>query len=251
MEEWLPVKGFFGVYEVSNYGRVKSLYREVPWVGKNGRCGVKYVNERILKPKIDKDGYEEFCLSNNGRTYKRGHRLVAEMFLYKEGCENLVVDHKDAVKDNNHVSNLQWLTSEQNTIKYYSEEYGKKKSLSSLSRGEWLHIGELYKKGMLYEDIFEKLEIDAVCPQTLWEGLSGRRLSSITGFKKGDYKKRPHPIQKLDEDDVMEVLHQRLGLNIPLKHIASKFGITESMISRICTGKRRPELLDKYLKGLK
>lgn len=244
-EKWVDVVNHEGDYSVSNYGEIKSHKRTVSWITKNGNYGCKYVEERILKPKYDKDGYESYCLSKDGcRSDLRGHRIVAEGFI--QNVKNVeVVDHKDARKTNNCAWNLQWMTSEENTIKYYAKEYGKTKSLSSLSKQEWLLIGELYKQGKSYTEIFNIFGIDAESPQTLWEGLSGRRLSSITGFKKGDFEKRPHPVQKLSDKDVEDIIKKRLLLKIPLKLLSSEYKIAESMISRFCSGTRRTNILAK------
>jgi hypothetical protein len=247
-EIWKDIEGFEGYYQVSNYGSVKSLSRIVTWVTASGREGHKVIKERLLKPKVDKDGYYEYVLSFEGkRTYRRAHRLVALHFIpTPDNYEELVIDHKDANKKNNIPSNLQWVTSEQNTIKYYSEEFGKDKTLSSLSKQEWLQVGELYNQGVAYSDICDMMSLTVESPDTIWSVLSGGRLSSVTGFKPGDFKKRPHPVQKLSEIEVLEILHERLHLNRPLKVLSRKYGIAESMISRFCSGTRRPEILQKY-----
>jgi hypothetical protein len=248
-EVWKDIKGYEGVYQISDCGRLKSLLRTVCWIKDDGTERCRDVRERIMRHKVDKDGYHEYILcTNNKKVHRRAHRLVAQAFLPIDSEDGMVVDHKDGVKTNNTVSNLQWLTSEQNTIKYYSEEFHKSKTLSSLSREEWQHIGDLYNEGVLYKDIVTAVGITVDTPDSLWEGLSGKRLSSVTGFKKGDFKKRAHPIQKLDEDQVMEILKQRLIDKLPLKIISSKYGITGSMISRFCSGTRRPELLIKFKK---
>ena len=105
-EYWKPVVGYEGLYEVSNWGRVKSL---------------KFGKEKILKPsknKKTKHGYLQVALWKNGQ-YKRYyvHRLVAEAFIdnpnnYKE------VNHKDENKTNNVVSNLEWCDRK------YNQNYG-------------------------------------------------------------------------------------------------------------------------------
>tara|TARA_R100000541_G_C1897352_1_gene83968 strand:+ start:25590 stop:26399 length:810 start_codon:yes stop_codon:yes gene_type:complete len=246
-EEWKDIQDFEGKYQISNYGRVKSLKRETPWVNRHRIEGVKKVRERILKPKTDKDGYKEVAMSHGNREYKhrRVHRLVALHFLVDTPDENscLVIDHIDNTKDNNMWYNLQWVTSEFNTIKYYAESYGKEKTLSSLTKYEWKYVGFLFNAGLEYKCICENLGLTVSSPDTLWDGLSGRRLSSITGFKKGDFIKRKHPTTKLGLHDVVDIIEDRLINKKSLKFISSERGIAESMISRFCKGSRQPEAL--------
>jgi len=104
-EIWKSIKGFEGLYEVSNLGRVKS-YR----VSCNGK---------IIKNRISKGGYYIVGLCFNGKqSTKAVHKLVAIAFLnhtpngYKE-----VVDHIDNFKLNNRVDNLQLITQRQNSCK--------------------------------------------------------------------------------------------------------------------------------------
>ena len=112
-EIWKPKKDYEGLYEVSNFGRVKSLG--------NGNSGNS--KERILKPYKTKDGYLKIGLFKNGKRKKiLVHRLVAETFL--PNPNNLPeVNHKDENKTNNFVGtpendykdgNLEWCTREYN-----------------------------------------------------------------------------------------------------------------------------------------
>ena len=95
-EEWKPVDGFEGFYAVSNLGRVKSLGND------------KSRKEKILKPEKTKKGYLRVNLYRNGKMkHFAVHRLVAEAFLPNpEGFEQ--INHRDEVKDNNCVSNLEF-----------------------------------------------------------------------------------------------------------------------------------------------
>ena len=103
-EYWKPVVGYEGLYEVSNYGRIKSFdtYRK----GNNG--SIRCCKGRILKLRTDKDGYFKVVLykNNKPKTFTV-HRLVAEAFL--PNPDNLpCVNHKDECKTNNNVNNLEW-----------------------------------------------------------------------------------------------------------------------------------------------
>ena len=116
MEIWKDIKGYEGLYKVSNYGNVKSL--NYNHTGK----------ERLLKPKIET--YYRITLSNYGvvKLYLI-HRLVAEAFI--PNPDNLPqVNHKDENKHNNHVYNLEWCTNK------YNLNYGtvKEKIAKALSK---------------------------------------------------------------------------------------------------------------------
>ena len=91
IEIWSPINEFEEYYEISNFGRVRSLKRNI-----------------ILKQFESRGGYLEVCLRKPGiKIHKKIHRLVAEHFL--ENPNNfLEVNHKDENKKNNHFTNLEW-----------------------------------------------------------------------------------------------------------------------------------------------
>ena len=99
MEHWKSIAGYEGLYEVSDIGRVKSL---------------KYGKEKILKPGKDRGGYLQVSLCKDGHVKTaRIHRLVAEAFI--QNPNNLAtINHKDEVKTNNAVSNLEWMSMKDN-----------------------------------------------------------------------------------------------------------------------------------------
>ena len=108
-EIWKPVKGYEGLYEISNLGRVKSLSRIRP----NGmNCLYK---ERILKKQINKGGYHKVALLKNEGKSKlcSVHRLVAEAFI-PNPLNKPCVDHINMIKTDNFVSNLRWVTWKEN-----------------------------------------------------------------------------------------------------------------------------------------
>lgn len=111
MEEWRPIKNFEGKYEISSFGRVKSLARTV--VHRN-RTQPK--SERILKNRINQRGYCVVVLCKDNKTYPNlVHRLVAETFI-PNPLNKPVVDHIDTDRQNNKVENLRWVTTKENCL---------------------------------------------------------------------------------------------------------------------------------------
>lgn len=108
-EIWKDIKGFEGLYQISNMGNVKSLSR----IKRNGR-GYRTVPERILKPVDDSHGYLKVNLYKDGkRKTHKVHRLVAQAF-----CENQMgyneVNHIDEDKTNNCAKNLEYCSRSYN-----------------------------------------------------------------------------------------------------------------------------------------
>lgn len=106
-EQWKPIKGFEGYYDISNHGRVKSLSRSV-----KTKFGSRTTKEKMLKN--IKQQYEVVNLQKKGLMYKSYvHRLVLETF--KPNTENKpCANHIDGNKYNNHIDNLEWVTYQEN-----------------------------------------------------------------------------------------------------------------------------------------
>lgn len=109
-EVWKPIIDHKELYEVSNYGRVKSLERRVYILNKP--CVYKPL---ILKASLGKRGYYEIKLSVNYTSkVKKIHRLIAEYFI--DNPENKPqVNHIDGNKLNNDILNLEWVNNRENS----------------------------------------------------------------------------------------------------------------------------------------
>lgn len=92
-EQWMPIPGHEGDYEISNFGRVKSLIK--------GRIMALTNNDGYLYVKL------------RGGKHKRVHRVVAQVFI--PNPENKPgVNHINGNKQDNRVSNLEWVTAKEN-----------------------------------------------------------------------------------------------------------------------------------------
>lgn len=151
VEEWKDIKGYEGLYQISNFGRVKSL------IGWNGK---KYISrEKILK--VSRQGinktycrYKVDLIKDGKRKNFKVHRLVAEAFIpnpnnYKE------VNHKDSNPLNNCVYNLEWCDHEYN-IKHSIDEGNQVRRINTIDRECML---ELLNSGKNYDEISEVLGI--------------------------------------------------------------------------------------------
>ena len=116
IEEWKDVTGYEGLYQVSNYGNVKSLDRTVRQKTKWGYYITRIYKGKLLKKIKDKDGYNQVNLHNrDGGKTKRIARLVAEAFI--PNPENKPdVDHIIPIRNggNDTVDNLRWVTTREN-----------------------------------------------------------------------------------------------------------------------------------------
>ncbi len=108
IETWVDIQGYEGLYKVSNYGQIKN------------RLG------NILCSKDNGTGYFQTALNKRGKTkYFLTHRLVAQAFI-KNPLNKPQINHKDNNPANNHVDNLEWVTSLENihhTIKQGRKRY--------------------------------------------------------------------------------------------------------------------------------
>ena len=133
MEVWKKIQGFEN-YEISSLGRIK--------VNLKFRKYRDY-QSKILNPSLDKDGYLRTALTKEGKKYMKPiHRLVALNFITntnKKPC----VNHKNGIKTDNRIENLEWCTVKENNI------HAIKIGLSGQLPGEKHHMSKLKEKEVL------------------------------------------------------------------------------------------------------
>lgn len=147
VEEWLPVVGYEGYYEVSNQGRVRSVARTIL-----NRGIPLYLRGKMLRlrPSGSRKYYRAAWLNKDGcNKYRSVHHLVLEAFvgLRPSGLE---CNHKDGNPSNNRLDNLEWVTPHRNNehkneIGHTTE--GTKNGNAIYTTEDVLLIRELYAQG--------------------------------------------------------------------------------------------------------
>ena len=121
-EEWRPVVGYEGIYEVSDWGNVRSVDRLIEYKLPHAKSNTKRLLEgKLLKKVKNCDGYHVVTLHNQEHEQKEGkvHRLVAEAFIPNPENKSQVGHLKvlpDGTEDKtaNEAWNLAWMTAEEN-----------------------------------------------------------------------------------------------------------------------------------------
>lgn len=141
-EVWKDIIGYEGLYQVSNFGNVKSLDRIV-----NKSNGVSYLRKgKICTQSKSNLGYMTVGFTvNNKKVNKYVHRLVAEAFI--TNMNNYPqVNHIDCNKTNNRMYNLEWCTNSQNHI------HASKNGLNKLHLHRVAYSGEENGRSLLTKE---------------------------------------------------------------------------------------------------
>lgn len=172
-EVWKDVVGYEGIYEVSSFGRVKSLERVV----NHKRTGTMKIHSKILSNSTDSGGYCIHRLSKNGvmKSFS-AHQIVAVAFLgHKPNGHTLVVDHINGDKSDNRLPNLQIMTHRENISKSMTSTTSIYRGVSFDKRiGMWTsrihHEGKQTLLGWFEEEIDAKLAYLKALENILTEG---------------------------------------------------------------------------------
>jgi hypothetical protein len=155
--KWKPVKGYEGLYEVSNKGQVRTLKRV--WNSGPEHRIARQIQPKIKAAKPDRNGYVRLTLSKKGiKSRKSVHTLVLEAFVgpAPEGYE---CRHLDGNKENNCQENLCWGTPQENAAdrKKHGTQTGGKAGVRRVGRVSRKFTPEQWGK---VEDLFKEFDAE-------------------------------------------------------------------------------------------
>jgi hypothetical protein len=171
MEQWLPIPGHEGEYEVSDLGRVRSLYRRVRAV-RNGVEATRGVPPRVLKPgRQGKCGHVSVSIGK-GNT-RLVHQLVMEAFVGP--CpEGLEVRHLNGRGADNRLENLLYGTRSENNIDVF---YTRGRHLDA---AQVRHLRKRAAEGFYHGERYHLALEWGVNSATIYHALSGRQYSHVS-----------------------------------------------------------------------
>lgn len=152
-ENWKPVIGFETYYEVSDMGRTRRI-----------KEGAKTFIGRISKPILQRQGYAMASFSRNSQETRRSlHRVVAEAFI-GECPEGKEVNHKNGIKDDNRLCNLEYITHSENVKHAFKNGLmkpmeGEAHHRSKLKDHQVLKIRQLLKEGFHHRFLAKKFNV--------------------------------------------------------------------------------------------
>lgn len=181
MVKWKTIEGY-EYYQVSDTGLVRSLARKVL-----SRPGVYVpIKGKILIPTTDSKGYLRVSLNKNGhKTTRKVHRLVAQAFI--PNPKHLPqVNHKNGIKADNRVDNLEWVTNAENQRHSYKVLGRQSPSKGRFGAKHWnVKVIQQYKNNVLIQEFFGTRDAARKTGINRWsilQSLTGR-IPGVCGFQ--------------------------------------------------------------------
>ena len=252
-EVWKPVVGFENDYEVSSYGRIRSVEKTITDI--RGRTYVRYSKilapeEKIMNDYRGRGKYLRITLSQGSKLiHKLVHRLVAEAFIPNDDPEHKTeVNHKNGKKNDNYVGNLEWMTPEENR-QHASDNnlldppihihYGCDAPNASMTSWKAEQLRKDYAKHNVSTSELEKKY--NVSRTTLLNCVKGRSYINVNGpisRKNNRFKGTKSSCSKFDSMRDVNKIRSLYQNGKPIRQIAKEYRVSETTISRIIHNRR-------------
>lgn len=223
-EEWRPVVGYEGLYEVSSWGRVRSLDRTVNRLMADGRVLKKRLRGKVLKQTLDKSGRLYVFPCEGGRARRMYvHQAVARAF--HANPDNLeTVNHKDLVPTNNRADNLEWMSRLDNVRHAYAAGVHSPvlnpKRRNKLTPEAACELRRRYASGENVNSLAQEFGVTSGVVSKVGQGRAWIDPANPPP------RLAPRP---LTEEQRLEVGRRRVA-GVPVKALSAKFGIKKSQV---------------------
>lgn len=226
-EVWLPIDGYEGIYEVSNFGRIRSLDRHVKY--SNG--AVAFTKGKILSPEITKKGvgYKRVMLCHHGKHERVFvHRAVAKVFVSND-YDKPYVNHIDGNKLNNNFKNLEWCTISENT-KHAVEngliKLGEDRVDSKLTNDTVIKIKEeLAKNNKNQKQIADMFGLEKHAVQRIYSGKCYSKIGGKVLDRTIKLKLTPEAVS-----EIKSLINTGMYSN---QEVADKFNVSKATIGKV------------------
>lgn len=263
VEEWRDIPKFLGFYQASSFGRIKSLTRIIESKSRYGNKHFKTVRERILRPAFRKDGHLHVGLSRDCRvSYYFVHQLVLLAFVgpCPEGMQCRHFPDDDPA--NNRLDNIQWGTPKQNgqdKIIHGTSGKGRvvplhrRRQIAKTLTGKKMSAESRAKMSAFQKKRFENPEAIKERSEYMKKRMSmlremgggvivGKKATEesrarMSAAQKGRHCGEQNAQAKLTNRDVLEI-KSLLRDKVSRSSLAKKFGVGQTAIDRIATGRR-------------
>lgn len=218
-EIWKDVKDYEGIYQVSNFGRVKSLDRI--------DCKGQHRKEKIISQAFDEDGYLIGNLSKDRkRKSVRWHRVIYQSF-HPIANLSLQINHKNGIKTDNAIENLEWCTNHENVLHAIQTNLrkpinGDKNTFAALSNSQVL---EIFHSTKTDRQLSKDYNVGILCIRRIKNGM---QWGSVTGKS---YTPKAHN-QNFTNDVALEIFNAS-GSNT---EIAKQFNTERHTVANIKLG---------------
>lgn len=219
-EEWRDIEGYEGLYQISNMGQIKSFKRLAS-------------GEKLKLIHYEND-YPNIVLrdwNKRGKKFKV-HRIVAKTFI-PNPFNYSVINHKNGIKSDNRVANLEWCTYQQNVVhsfKVLKHEVAKGESAGNtkLTKVQVKQIYDLSNNSVAtLKDLSKMFNISIGTVSDIKKGRSWKHVTQQ------EYTKKKHTNSKLTEEQVKEIYSLVWLEKKYLKDIAEQFNVSIMVVSNI------------------